>query len=190
MTKGNSAFRFPHSAFWMAAILLVFFFGLTMPLVGPDEPRYSQVAREMFLRGDWITPTLGGYHWFEKPALLYWLQIASYNVFGITEFAARFGSALFGLGTVASLWILGRHLDRTTNNDQRSTNQLGNWLGLIAASTVSIIAFAHGASFDIILTFPMTASLVCFYLYDSSNRRESVSAPLVLFYFFIGIALL
>src|SRR6476661_5614011 len=94
--------------------------GLDLPLVGPDEPRYAQVAREMFDRGDWITPTLGGFNWFEKPALLYWLQIVSYNILGVTEFAARFGSAIFGLGTVAALWILG-HIVDTTNNEQRTT---------------------------------------------------------------------
>src|SRR5688500_6780385 len=111
--------------FWYSFAVLtvaVYLFGLTLPLLGPDEPRYAQVAREMFERGDWITPTLGGFNWFEKPALLYWLQIASYHMFGVTEFAARFGSALFGLGTVASLWILGREVE-TTNNDQRSTIQ-------------------------------------------------------------------
>src|SRR5688500_7344781 len=91
-------------------VILIYFFGLTIPLLGPDEPRYSQVAREMFERGDWVTPTLGGYHWFEKPALLYWLQIAAYKVFGVNEFSARLGSAVFGLGTVFSLWILGRNL--------------------------------------------------------------------------------
>src|SRR5687767_91639 len=92
---------------WIVFVLLtaaVYFSGLTMPLLGPDEPRYAQVAREMFERGDFVTPTLGGFHWFEKPALLYWLQIASYHLFGVSEFAARFGSAIFGLGTVFSLW--------------------------------------------------------------------------------------
>ena len=47
--------------FWViAAVFIVafYFFGLTIPLVGPDEPRYAQVAREMFQRGDWVTPTL------------------------------------------------------------------------------------------------------------------------------------
>ena len=76
-----------------AAIVLVYFFGLTIPLVGPDEPRYAQVAREMYERSDWITPTLGGFNWFEKPALLYWVEIAAYNVFGVSEFSASFGSA-------------------------------------------------------------------------------------------------
>ncbi|HET7288644.1 MAG TPA: hypothetical protein VFI71_14280, partial [Pyrinomonadaceae bacterium] len=67
-----------------------------LPLVGPDEPRYAQVAREMFLRGDLVTPTLGGHTWFEKPALLYWLMIASYKIFGVSEFSARLGPAVCG----------------------------------------------------------------------------------------------
>lgn len=191
MTKSNSAIRNPQSVYvWLtfiAVIILVYFAGLTMPLVGPDEPRYAQVAREMFERGDWVTPTLGGFHWFEKPALLYWLQIASFNLFGVSEFAARFGSALFGLGTVASLWILGRQVQRnTTNDEQRTTPDFANWLGLIAASTVGIIAFAHGASFDIILTFPLTAAMVSFYIYDLNGRLP----PLLSFYFFVGLAVL
>ncbi|MEO8041779.1 MAG: glycosyltransferase family 39 protein [Acidobacteriota bacterium] len=191
MTKGESAIRNPRSTIvWLlfaVAAIVVYFAGLTVPLLGPDEPRYAQVAREMFERGDWITPTLGGFHWFEKPALLYWLEITSYSLFGVSEFSARLGSALFGLGTVASLWILGRHIDRSlTKNEERTTNNLANWLGLIAASTVGIIAFAHGASFDIILTFPITAALISFFIYDSQKRY----AWLISFYFFIGVSLL
>jgi len=166
-----------------AVVVAVYFFGLTLPLIGPDEPRYAQVAREMFERRDWITPTLGGYNWFEKPALLYWLEIASYNVFGVNEFAARFGSAIFGLGTVASLWILGRK-----SATESFRNGFGNWLVLIAASSIGIIVFARGASFDIVLTFPMTVALVSYYLFD--RRSSSGIAPLFFFYFFIGVALL
>lgn len=163
------------------AVVFVYLFGLTIPLIGPDEPRYAQVAREMFQRGDWVTPTLGGFNWFEKPALLYWLQIASYSIFGVTEFAARFGSALFGLGTVASLWLLGRTVDNGS-----SVIRFANLLGLIAASSIGIIVFARGASFDIILTFPITASLVCYWIWERKDSR----LPLAGFYFFIGVAVL
>ena len=189
MTKGESAIRNPRSAIiwrlFAAPIIVVFFAGLSIPLLGPDEPRYAQVAREMFERGDWITPTLGGFNWFEKPALLYWLQIISYNIFGVSEFAARLGSALFGLGTVAVLWILGRNVE-STNNEQRTTDNFANWLALIAGSTIGLIAFAHGASFDIILTFPITAAMVSYFIYE---LRGSVGW-LISFYFFIGVALL
>jgi len=48
----------------------LFFFGLAdFGLIGADEPRYAQVAREMLARHDWITPTLGGTAWMEKPVL-------------------------------------------------------------------------------------------------------------------------
>ncbi len=220
-------------------IVAVYFFGLTIPLLGPDESRYAQVAREMFLRGDWITPTLGGANWFEKPALLYWLQIASYNLFGVNEFAAHFGSALFGLGTIACLWGLGRFLatevtekkkrrGKTVNDNSFSANSVNSvnsvakkdfadWLALIAASSIGLIAFSRGASFDIILTFPLTASLVCYFLFENFLQRHYYSAvpntivnaqsaaakivavtpPIVWahlfllgFYFFIGLALL
>src|SRR3954470_2195865 len=83
-----------------AAVIVFYLYGLGhLPLVGPDEPRYAQVAREMFERGDMVTPTLGGHTWFEKPALLYWMMMAGYKLFGVSEWAARLGPALSGLLT-------------------------------------------------------------------------------------------
>ncbi len=190
--------------------VFVYFFGLTIPLVGPDEPRYAQIAREMLERSDWITPKLGGFDWFEKPVLLYWLQIISYKLFGVSEFAARLGSAIFGLLTVFSLWILGRNLtnrrkDAKTQNDLEFGTwnlEFANWLALIAASSIGLIVFSRGASFDIILTFPITASLVGFFIFDLTNSRKFAQPQpsqnslftfhfsLFTFYFFIGIALI
>jgi 4-amino-4-deoxy-L-arabinose transferase-like glycosyltransferase len=188
---GNHIFRIAAAMI----VISIYFFGLTVPLLGPDEPRYSQVAREMFERGDWITPTLGGFHWFEKPVLLYWLQIVSYNIFGVSEFSARFGSALFGLATVAALWLLGRAYARFSKVD---VNDLAFWLALVSASSLGLIAFARGASFDIVLTFPMTAAMVSFFVSELRERASEGSdnlnvppvLPLFLFYVFIGISLL
>jgi 4-amino-4-deoxy-L-arabinose transferase-like glycosyltransferase len=181
--------------------LAAYFVGLSIPFVGPDEPRYAQVAREMWQAGDWVGPTLGGHPWFEKPALLYWLEIASYNIFGVSEFAARLGPALFGLGTIGSLWLLGYSVSKTKG--QRPKTAFANYLALIAASTLGLLIFAHGASFDIVVTFTMTAALVCFYIFDSEaqknpgaipTRRDSDSRSpylaLTLFYTFIGLSLL
>ncbi len=188
---------------WIFAfvVIAVYFFGLgSLPLVGPDEARYSQIAREMFERGDWITPTLGGFNWFEKPALLYWLQIVSYKLFGVLEFAARFGSAVFGLLTIFSLWILGRSFPPSHQAAKAQNNlesgiwnlEFANWLALISASSIGLLVFSRGASFDIILTFPITASLVGFFIFDQSNKKSFTTyhLPFTVFYFFIGIALL
>lgn len=181
-----------NATWWIFAvcIVIVYLYGLNMPLVGPDEPRYAQVAREMFERGDWISPTLGGFDWFEKPALLYWLQIVWYGLFGVNEFAARFGSALFGLGTVASMWIFGRYSN--FRSEKAETVEFANWLALIAATSLGILVFSRGASFDIIVTFPLTASLVGFFVSDRalSDQKQQQTLGLVAFYFFAGIAVL
>lgn len=187
----NNDYRRPEWArfVWIGIFVfavLVYFFGLNIPLLGPDEPRYAQVAREMFERGDWVTPTLGGFNWFEKPALLYWTEIVAYRLFGVSEFAARLGPAIFGMGTVFSLWILAKFVSNDRGPD------FARWTALIAATSLGIIVFSRGASFDIIVTFPLTASLVSFYIYDQ-RRSDAFTArwlPLGLFYFFIGVALL
>ena len=86
------------------AVAAFYLYGLgQMPLIGPDEPRYAEVAREMNVRGDMVTPTLGGHTWFEKPALLYWMMIGSYRLFGVSEWAARLGPALCGVHNLFDL---------------------------------------------------------------------------------------
>src|SRR2546423_13479026 len=82
----------------LVVVWAVYFYGVgSVRLLGPDEPRCAEVAREMYARGDLVTPTLAGHTWFEKPALVYWMMIATFRVFGVTEFAARAGSALAGV---------------------------------------------------------------------------------------------
>ena len=57
------------------------FYGLgAFGLLGADEPRYAQVAREMLNRNDWVSPTLNGRPWLEKPPLYYWQAMLSYGV--------------------------------------------------------------------------------------------------------------
>ena len=66
----------------LVAVLLYFllFFALTgSGLLGPDEPRYASIGREMARSGDWITPRLWGEPWFEKPVLLYWMTGAAFK---------------------------------------------------------------------------------------------------------------
>src|SRR5689334_24878806 len=79
---------------------VTFFFGLgRLALLGPDEPRYAEIAREMFASGDWISPRLCGCLWFEKPALVYWMSALGYHAFGVNEFAARLPVAIAATAT-------------------------------------------------------------------------------------------
>src|SRR5512144_2034206 len=87
----------------------LFFFGLgSFGLVGADEPRYAQIAREMLARHDWVTPVLNGVPWLEKPALYYWGAMLSYSIFGVTDWAARLPSAVLATAMVAAIYFFMR----------------------------------------------------------------------------------
>ncbi len=75
------------------------------PLYEPDEGRYAEVPREMFVSGDWVTPRLNGIKFFDKPPLQYWATASAYTLFGPSEWTARIWSALVGLlGALAAWW--------------------------------------------------------------------------------------
>lgn len=85
-----------------------FFFRLgDMALTDPDEAFYAQTAKEMLARDEWITPYIFDKPQFEKPFLFYILVEASYKLFGVNEFAARFPSAVFGFLGVVGVYLLG-----------------------------------------------------------------------------------
>lgn len=151
-----------------AVVCAGYLYGLgAMPLVGPDEPRYAQVAREMFARGDWVTPWLAGHTWFEKPALLYWMMMAAFSVFGVTEAAARLGAAVSGLSTVLIVWWLAARAEREAGFAARG---LGAVAAAVAASSAGLLVFSRGASFDAPLTLTVTAALACFFLAEGEQR--------------------
>lgn len=172
------------------AIVACFYYGLgRAPLLGPDEPRYAQVAREMFMRGDFITPTLGGHTWFEKPALLYWMMMASYRVFGVTEFAARFGPACSGLLTALIVFWMGRRVERATE-ERDKPKALGQWSSLALATSAGLIIFSRGASVDIVVTMTLTLALACFYVSEIERDARRRLWLLAGFYGAIGASLL
>ena len=81
-------------------VLAGLLFGLnlgTMGLTDRDEGRNAEAGREMLETGDWIAPTFNYEPRYAKPVFVYWLMSLSYHVFGVSEFAARFPSALFAL---------------------------------------------------------------------------------------------
>ena len=91
----------------LAVCAFMFFFGLgAFGLVGADEPRYAQIAREMLHRHNWIVPTLNGLPWLEKPVLLYWKEMISYSVFGVEDWAARVPCAMHATILVVVVFLL------------------------------------------------------------------------------------
>ena len=92
---------------WLAIPLAYFLYFYRLDaagLIGPDEPRYASIGREMARSGDWITPRLWGLPWFEKPALLYWMTGAGFRLGFGTEIAPRLPVALLAVAFLAFYW--------------------------------------------------------------------------------------
>lgn len=136
----------------LSAALVVLTFGLgEYGLYEPHEGHFAGVAREMVLRGDWITPTLNGAPYLNKPPLLYWLGAVSIQLFGLSEFAARLPLAVSGwLGVVVAwkwareLWGLGA----------------GRVVALMLSVTMGWFIFTHQLLIDALLSTLILATLL------------------------------
>ena len=170
------------------AVLGFYFYGLGhLPFVGPDEPRYAQVAREMFLRGDLITPTLAGHTWFEKPVLLYWMMEVAYLLFGVSEASARLGPACCGVLSVLAVYCLGRRVERIVGDEVRYFSFAS---ALLLATMFGMIVFSRGASFDIVITMTLAWSLSFFIAAVLEKDVRQRQLLLLGFYLFVGLSLL
>ncbi|MBI4591200.1 MAG: glycosyltransferase family 39 protein [Candidatus Rokubacteria bacterium] len=85
------------------------FLGLGTPAFMDNESRYAEVAREMLLSGDWMTPRLNFTVFLNKPPLAYWLTALTFEAVGINEYG-RLWVALTALGTLGVTFLLGRTL--------------------------------------------------------------------------------
>ncbi|MDG2206478.1 MAG: glycosyltransferase family 39 protein [Pirellulales bacterium] len=120
-----------------------------------DETRNARCAVEMQQRDDWVVPTFNDELRDAKPVLLYWLIRCSYAIFGINEFAARFPSALLGLGTILATYMIGRRLFNV---------QVGFIAGVILSTSLMFEVASHAATPDAPLIFCSTVGLMIFVL--------------------------
>jgi 4-amino-4-deoxy-L-arabinose transferase-like glycosyltransferase len=135
---------------------LMFFSGLgSVGLTDRDEGRNAEAGREMLESGDGITPTFNYEPRFIKPALLYWLMSASYWAFDANEFAARFPSALFGVGLITLQYLF---LAQTS----------GAIVGVLGAVmlllNIEVFSMGRQALTDMVLVFFTTMSAYAFWL--------------------------
>jgi 4-amino-4-deoxy-L-arabinose transferase-like glycosyltransferase len=177
-------------AFLILVTLFICYFSHlgALGFVGPDEPRYAWVARDMAESGDWITPRLYGKPWFEKPVLYYWGAAASFKLFGVSEAAARLPSAISALlATLALAWLALRLYGAET----------ARWLLLLLPTTVGMIGFSRAASTDMPFSAMLTIAMVCAAAVIGLTRPGNASTiprtpwlSLVSLGFFLGLAVL
>jgi 4-amino-4-deoxy-L-arabinose transferase-like glycosyltransferase len=172
--------RSPHALLLLALLALsglLFFLALgDMGLTDRDEGRNAEAGREMFESGDRLTPTFNGELRIAKPVFIYWLMEQSYRLFGVNEFAARFPSALFGVGLIFIHYLFLVH-----QRDQT----VALFGGLMLLLNLEILGLGRMALTDSVLIFFTTASLYGFWLglHGEGGVRRWIWA------FYIGMAL-
>jgi 4-amino-4-deoxy-L-arabinose transferase-like glycosyltransferase len=155
----------------------LFFYGLgQFGLIGADEPRYAQVAREMLERHDFITPVLGGRAWLEKPPLYYWQAMLAYSVLGVSDVAARVPAAIDATLLVIAVYLFFRRFRHGVEVDA----------ALITASCAGVIGYAHAASMDMALAATFGIGIFAWWAWRESEKR----IYLALFYCCIALGML
>ncbi len=150
-------------------------------LFTPDESRYSEVAREMVVTGDYITPRLNGVAFLDKPVLYYWLQASAIKLFGLKEWALRFWPAFIGVLGCLITYISGRILfDRRT----------GIISALLLATSPVYYGAAHYANLDLEVAVLIGSSLLFFMLSMKTMSSKLRSTFLITAYVFSGLAAL
>lgn len=119
-------------------------------LVPPDEGRYAEMAREMFVTGDWITTRLNGIKYFEKPPLQTWMNALTFAAFGLGEWQARLWTGLCGIIGVCMTAYAGKKVFGP---------RVGLYAGLVLASSLFWLASGQINSLDMGLSGMMTLTL-------------------------------
>lgn len=165
-------------------VVLFFFLGVLffagnslMAVTDPVECNYALTAKEMLESGDYLSPRIFGHYWYDKPAFFYWEIMLGYGIFGMTEFAARFFSAVFALLTAFLAYAFARRL-----YDERT----GIYAALILGTSLIYFCLAKLIITDMALMFFFSAIMVFFYLGWQTGQRRLYYAC----YAFAGLAVL
>jgi len=149
---------------WWGLVIFCAVFGLAcliifnnlgrFPLFNPDEGLYAEPAREMHETGEYITTWLNYAVRYTKPPLCIWAMSFCYQIFGVTEFAARFFGAACGAILLACTFLLARiHIN----------TRAAIFTALVLMTAPLYIGVAREAITDMPLSLFMTGGLMCFY---------------------------
>jgi 4-amino-4-deoxy-L-arabinose transferase-like glycosyltransferase len=137
-------------------------------LIDRDEPRFAEASREMIQRADYIVPHFNNQLRLDKPPLAYWAQVASYRIFGESDFGARFPSAIAAALTALVIVVWGYRIGAAA---------VGWWAAIIFTLSLQTFVHAKAAVADMWLVLFMTlASWVGYELIQrpTSNAQRPI----------------
>jgi len=186
MRAGNAATterldRWLPSILFAAATFILFYQLGTAALFERDEGRNAEKAREILLLRDWVTPHENFHPVLDKPIFFYWLIAFSFKLFGVSEWAARFPSALAALGCVGVIYYFARSL---------WGRWVALWSGLILLTNLEFFVLARVVILDMPLTFFLTLALCAFYQAGHTDNVKWRMALCLLMYSALAAATL
>jgi len=139
-----------------------------------DEAKNAQCATEMMESGSWIVPTFNGELRTDKPPLHYYFMSLAYAFFGVNEFAARFFSVVFGVLTLATVYLFSQRYIGIRS---------AVFVSLALLSSIGFTLQFHLAVPDPYLIFLIVIAIFSFYEGYISNK------PVWIYSFYIACAL-
>ena len=134
----------------------------SLPLIDRDEPRFAEASREMIERGDYVVPHFNNQVRLDKPPLTYWIQTASYKIFGENDFAARFPSAVAAALAALSIFGWGSRLRQPRQPSAAQAHigrdRVGWWAAIIFTLSLQTFLHAKAAVADMWLVLFMTTA--------------------------------
>ena len=162
--------------FILLAILAIRLLSLGLyPLQDTSEARYGEIARIMFETQNWVTPQFNyNIPFWGKPPLATWLSAGSFELLGVTEFAARLPSFILMLFVLSFTYVL---VSRQKNSSLALVSTF-----ILASSTLFFI-IAGAVLMDAALLLGVTLSMVAFWL---AMKKEHLIWG---YAFFIGLSI-
>ena len=151
--------------------------GLFTPgLLDDVDSVYIQIAREMLQRHDFVTPTIDGIRFFDKPPLMYWMAAGSMHLFGIHDWAARLPLALGVLALLLAVYALGIRLFASIAPPTHS-DRAGLYAALAMATSIGPYLYTRFYIPDILIALWMTLSVHLFLI--ALERINELRSPLL-----------
>ncbi|OGP25309.1 MAG: hypothetical protein A2X99_06300 [Deltaproteobacteria bacterium GWB2_55_19] len=155
MTRTRAREKWLIAGLGLLVIFISFFKTGGFLLFDVDEAVFSEASREMLETIDFITPTYNYQPRFDKPILIYWFMTVAFKLFGVTEFAARFTSSIFGVFLSFMTFLFVRRLKGAL---------AASFATLALVLNIEFFIYSHSAVTDMTLAFFITAALFSFYL--------------------------
>jgi 4-amino-4-deoxy-L-arabinose transferase-like glycosyltransferase len=156
--------------------------GLFSPgLLDDVDSIYTEIAREMIVRHDYVTPYINGIRFFDKPPLMYWMAAGSMRVFGPYDWAARLPLAFGVLALLFSVYALGIRLFRNIS-PTHAPDRGGFYAALAVATSIGPYLYTRFFIPDILLALWMTLGVHLFLIaLDRIRQSRSALLPSVAF---------